>query len=51
VLRKRSRGDDPVDPGLAIVAGLAARTAALCGGDAPIFRALALIAAQHGAAP
>ena len=50
-LRRRSRTDDPVDADLFALATFAERAADACGREAPIFRALDLIAAQHGASP
>jgi tetratricopeptide (TPR) repeat protein len=49
-LRRRRRTDDPVDADLVALASLAQRAAQVCG-QTPIFRALELIAAEHGAAP
>jgi hypothetical protein len=49
-LRRRTRTDDPVDADLFALTGLAARAARSCD-DAPIFRALELMGARHGASP
>lgn len=48
---RRRRTDDPVDAHLSALASLAERAASICGQPTPIFRALDLIAAQHGRAP
>jgi tetratricopeptide (TPR) repeat protein len=50
-LRRRTRTDDPVDSDLFALASLSDRGARVCGTRAPIFRALELIAEQHGGGP
>ena len=47
-LSRNRTAADSIDDGLSTVTALAARTAEVCGGDATILRALAVIARQHG---
>lgn len=49
--RRRTRTDEPVEADLTRLASLAQRAATVCASDSPLFRALALIASYHGAAP